>query len=176
MEDPRYGTVPTQKLPNLEVGKGTKARVLAGSLFGAKGPFETKQSVLMVDFELDPGSSLSLDVPADMDTAILYVYEGEVSNINHEHTKPIKAGSVALLDADSQDKRGISIQTSGELVEGGKVMLFAGKKLREPIAWHGSIVLNTEDQLRETFQELRSGAFPWVRVDWDYKRIATKPK
>lgn len=56
------------------------------------------------------------------------------------------------------------------------VMLFAGKKLKEPIAWHGPIVMNTQEQIGETMYELRTGAFPPKRVDWDYRRIAAFPK
>lgn len=54
-------------------------------------------------------------------------------------------------------------------------IMFAGKKLNEPIAWHGPIVMNTQAELRQTFNELRSGDFPPVRVSWDYKTISAKP-
>ena len=31
----------------------------------------------------------------------------------------------------------------------------SGKPLEEPLAWHGPIVLNTQEQLRHVFEELR---------------------
>ena len=34
-----------------------------------------------------------------------------------------------------------------------------GAPLREPVAWHGPIVMNTEDQLRQAYDELRAGTF-----------------
>ena len=40
------------------------------------------------------------------------------------------------------------------------VLLFAGKKLAEPIAWHGPIVMNSQQQIVETFQEMRAGEAP----------------
>ena len=172
MEDPRYGTVPTKDLPNIDIGKGAKARVLAGSTYDTKGPFETTQPVLMVDFELEENSSAAVTIPEEMDTAMLYVYEGTLKSLN-SHDDKIEAGYIALLDATKEEQRSIEM-ASGD--SSGKAILFAGKKLREPIAWHGPIVMNTDDQLHQTFQEIRSGAFPWVRVDWDYRRIATKPK
>lgn len=38
-------------------------------------------------------------------------------------------------------------------------MLFSGKPLREPIAWGGPIVMNTDEELDEAFRELRLGTF-----------------
>lgn len=39
-------------------------------------------------------------------------------------------------------------------------MLFlSAKPIREPRAWAGSIVMNTEEELQEAFAELRNGTF-----------------
>lgn len=43
--------------------------------------------------------------------------------------------------------------------EGMRFLLMAGKPLREPIAWRGPIVMNTDDELRTAFEELRAGTF-----------------
>jgi hypothetical protein len=81
---------------------------------------------------------------------------------------------VFVLDAKSGNNiRGLSLKAE---VNGLSAMLFAGKKLNEPIAWHGPIVMNTNDQLRQTFYELQQGTFPPVRAAWDYKRLSTFPK
>jgi quercetin 2,3-dioxygenase len=177
MQDPRYGTVPTDELPQQSIAEGATARVLAGHAFGVKGPFQTVQPVQMIDFELEPNSRISFDVEKGLDTAIVYVYEGEFSGINQEQgaeTAKVEAGNVVLLDASSDLRRGVELTTPANSF--GKALLFAGKKLREPIAWHGPIVMNTQQQVQETLKELRSGKFPPVRVDWDYKRVASKPK
>jgi redox-sensitive bicupin YhaK (pirin superfamily) len=119
---------------------------------------------------LEKEASLEFSISEGLDTAILYVYEGCLS-VNGKND--IQAGSVILLDAGFDALRGLNVRTKGE--EAG-VMLFAGKKLREPIAWHGPIVMNTQEQIRKTLRELRSGMFPPKRVDWDYKRMAAFPK
>ena len=80
---------------------------------------------------------------------------------------------MVLLDASSDDNRDFTLQTRDY---NAGVMLFAGKKLREPIAWHGPIVMNTQEQIREALKELRSGRFPPKRVDWDYKRLSAFPR
>lgn len=171
MDDPRYGTVPSEDLPTVALGDGVgTALVLAGDAYGVRGPFETVQHVQMIDFRVKGGASLEFGIAEGMDTAILYVYEGCLGSVNDG--SDIQLGSVILLDADLDAIRGIKIETKNE--EAG-VMLFAGKKLKEPIAWHGPIVMNTQEQIRTTLHEIRSGKFPPRRVEWDYKRMAAFP-
>jgi quercetin 2,3-dioxygenase len=175
MDDPRYGTVPPSDMPLVDFGGAASARVLAGEALGVKGPFETVQPVQMIDFELKANAKVSFDIAIGLDTALLYVYEGSLASVN-QGTKDgsADAGHVIVLDADSEEQRGLELQASSD--QGANVMLFAGKKLKEPIAWHGPIVMNTQFQIEQTFREMRSGKFPPKRVNWDYKDIAAFPK
>lgn len=173
---PRYGTVPPHELSLIPlVVSGSGVRVLAGEAFGTKGPFETVQPVQMMDFELQPSHQVAFSIADGLDTTIVYVYDGDLNQLNdwNQESSIISTGSVILMDASSQDKRGMGM-TAGP--NGAKIMVFAGQKLREPIAWHGPIVMNTHEQATETIREIRSGQFPPARVPWDYKKIETKPK
>lgn len=170
--DPRYGTVPTKDLPLVSISEGVTARVLAGEAFDKVGSFKSGQPVQMIDFELAANSLVSFDVADGLDTTILYLYEGELTGLN-ERDETIPTGSVVLLDASVAENRGIQLMTGANP---GKVLMFAGKKLNESVAWHGPIVMNTQEEVRATLKELRSGSFPPVRVDWDYKRLASKPE
>ena len=40
-----------------------------------------------------------------------------------------------------------------------RFLLFTGRRLGEPVAWRGPIVMNTEEELREAFEEYGSGTF-----------------
>jgi redox-sensitive bicupin YhaK (pirin superfamily) len=42
---------------------------------------------------------------------------------------------------------------------GVRFLLISGAPLREPVAWHGPIVMNTRAELQEAFRELNSGSF-----------------
>lgn len=165
MDDPRYGTVPSKDLPlvTLNDSGDVEARVLAGNALGVKGPFQTVQPVQMIDYRLKKGSSVQFNIEEGLDTAMLYVYEGSLKSANGKYD--IQEGSVILFDATSNDKRGFAIQNEGDAETG--VMLFCGGKLQEPIAWHGPIVMNTQEQIMSTMNEIRSGQFPPKRVDWD---------
>ena len=43
--------------------------------------------------------------------------------------------------------------------EGIRFLLVSGKPLREPVAWYGPIVMNTQAVLRQAAGELRDGTF-----------------
>ena len=43
--------------------------------------------------------------------------------------------------------------------EGVRFLLVSGQPLKEPVAWYGPIVMNTEEELRTAFAELRNGTF-----------------
>ena len=168
MKPPRYGTNPPSDIPAIVAAPGVTARVLAGPLFDRIGPFETAVKELqMIDYELAPGASVTHTLPEGYNTCIVYSYNGtgDCSGSAMAHK------SVAQVDADGGAREVLLTAGAG----GMEAMLFAGKRLGEPIAWRGPIVMNTQAELQQCFGELRRGTFPPVRVPYDYKRIATFP-
>jgi redox-sensitive bicupin YhaK (pirin superfamily) len=43
--------------------------------------------------------------------------------------------------------------------DGIRFLLVSGKPLQEPVAWYGPIVMNTQQQLQQEFNELQEGTF-----------------
>ncbi|MCU0462659.1 MAG: hypothetical protein MUF36_11720 [Bacteroidales bacterium] len=43
--------------------------------------------------------------------------------------------------------------------EGARFFLIAAKPLREPVAWGGPIVMNTDEELEEAFREIDNKTF-----------------
>jgi redox-sensitive bicupin YhaK (pirin superfamily) len=181
------------------------------------GPFETKQKVQMIDFEIGDNDTIEFTIENGLDTAMLYVYEGSLKSINGYNNKNendnendndydnddgdgddisnnFNEGAIVLLDADSSTKRKISLQAASVSSSdndndndndnddkkkkkknlGAGVMLFAGKKLKESIVWHGPIVMNTKEEINQTFRDMRNGKFPPKRVNWNYKVLKSK--
>jgi hypothetical protein len=40
-----------------------------------------------------------------------------------------------------------------------RFLLASGNPLKEPVGWNGPIVMNTQEQLRHAFEELKEGTF-----------------
>ncbi|HYX82033.1 MAG TPA: pirin-like C-terminal cupin domain-containing protein, partial [Gemmatimonadales bacterium] len=43
--------------------------------------------------------------------------------------------------------------------QGIRFLLVSGQPLQEPVAWQGPIVMNTEAELQQAYDELRRGTF-----------------
>jgi redox-sensitive bicupin YhaK (pirin superfamily) len=43
--------------------------------------------------------------------------------------------------------------------QGIRFLLVSGRPLQEPVAWHGPIVMNTPQELRAAYDQLRDGTF-----------------
>jgi redox-sensitive bicupin YhaK (pirin superfamily) len=67
---------------------------------------------------------------------------------------PTHAENRSLVVFDQGDE--LTVQT-GE--NGIRFLLCSGHPLQEPVAWYGPIVMNTQEQLREAFDELEKGTF-----------------
>jgi len=67
---------------------------------------------------------------------------------------PAEAGNRSLVLFD----RGDEVEVHGG-EDGLRFLLCSGKPLQEPVAWYGPIVMNTQAQLREAFEELEKGTF-----------------
>ena len=170
MDDPRYGTVPSEAMPVLTLPGGVVARVLAGPLGDVTGPFETVQAVSMVHYDLPPGASVTHTVGPTLDNAMVFSFRGGVEVAGA--ASGIGENQVGRFDASDAAVRDVTL-TAG--AAGAGVLLFAGKMLKEPISWHGPVVMNTREEVEKAFQEMRRGAFPPVRVPWDYRRLAAFP-
>jgi len=67
---------------------------------------------------------------------------------------PSFIGNRSLVLFDSGDE--ITV-TAGD--EGIRFLLISGWPLEEPVAWYGPIVMNTKDELRQAYAELKEGSF-----------------
>jgi redox-sensitive bicupin YhaK (pirin superfamily) len=67
---------------------------------------------------------------------------------------PSEADDRSLILFDAGDE--VVVQTGDD---GIRFLLVSGEPLKEPVAWYGPIVMNTQEQLQQAFAELREGTF-----------------
>lgn len=173
MADPRYGTEPPENIPVVSFGvdKGENsgfARVLAGEYGSQSGPFKTVQPVQILDITLSPFQEITHELPAILDNCLIYPYKGDITIGG----TTVRAHECVRMDAANGSSRSFIINAGPE---GASCMLFAGKMLHQPIAWHGPFVMTTDVEIKQTIKEYQTGTFFRKRAAWDYKRIATKP-
>jgi quercetin 2,3-dioxygenase len=84
-------------------------------------------------------------------TVCAYVIGGQ-GYFDASKTKPIADDSVCLYE----DGDYITVSTGGEPV---RFLLISGKPIGEPVAWYGPIVMNTEEELGQAFEEYQNGTF-----------------
>jgi len=125
-------------------------RVISGKYDSQEGAHSNHVQVSIFDISLNPRTEFELPIDPE-NNLFIYIFEGE-GFFDDKEEALVGEKTVAVFDEGDTFK-----VTSG--VEGIRFMLFAGKPLNEPIAWGGPIVMNTDDELEEAFNELQQGTF-----------------
>lgn len=169
MTDPRYQDVAATEIPEVIDDDGTRVRVVVGEFWGRKGP---------VDGIAAEPQYLDISVPAGVqktfkvDTyrrAFAYVFEGMGKFADASQPtgvlleKEVGGEEVNIRDL-SGDRTLIKFGTGDEVTvqagpEGVRFLLISGAPIDEPVAWHGPIVMNTQDELRQAMRDLNNGTF-----------------
>lgn len=149
MMAPRYRDVRRDEIPAVRPAEGVEVKVIAGTVGGVQGPVrDLVVPVEYLDVSLRPGVSFEQSVPEGW-ASFAYVIEGK----GNFGTTASEAGAQSLVVFGGQ---GSVIASSRE---GVRFLLVSGRPLREPIAWRGPVVMNTEGELRRAFEEIREGNF-----------------
>lgn len=168
MMAPRYRDVKSNQIPKVTLENKTEINIISGQIGDTQGPVQ--------DVVIDP-EYLDVTLPAQTDfshptkpghTVFAYIINGkgcfcqekkpfayEVEGINYFDMQrdPFLANEMLILFADGDH---ISVSSEAEPV---RFLLISGKPIGEPIAWHGPIVMNTQEELRIAFEEFRQGTF-----------------
>lgn len=162
MTEPRYQDVKAESVPVLEREDGSVVRVLCGTLEGIVGPV---QDIVAEPEYLDvslPAHAAFVHPTHEGHTVLAYVIEGAgrfgalEDDIGPDGSvpEPPMLGDRSLVRFGDGDEVGVSASDAGV-----RFLLISGKPLGEAIAWHGPIVMNTQEELREAYRELKEGTF-----------------
>jgi hypothetical protein len=150
MTKPRYQDVKARDIPEVSDDDGTHARVICGSFWGKTGPVEgVAADPRYLDIFVPAGKTKHLPVETTKH-AFAYVFDG--SGTFRDFSTQIANRSLVLFDRGDE-----VVVHAGD--EGIRFLLVSGKPLEEPIAWGGPIVMNTQQELQQAFDELQRGTF-----------------
>jgi quercetin 2,3-dioxygenase len=168
MTAPRYQDVLSEAIPEITEDDGTHVRVVCGEFWGKKGPVEgVAADPRYLDVSVPPGKRKVLPVETERH-AFAYVFAGsgtfrDASAPRQVLTEGVGDGGEATY-AQTGDRSLVVFDRGDEVVvqagdEGIRFLLVSGKPIEEPVAWYGPIVMNTKDELRQAWTELRDGTF-----------------
>jgi hypothetical protein len=168
MTPPRYQDIHGADVPEAGEDDGTVARVICGSLWGATGPVDgIAGQPTYVDVAVPPGVTRRIPV-AHGRSAFAYVFEGDgaFADASDPMAAPTETvDGAAPAPASAVANRSLVLFDSGDEVvvrageHGVRFLLVSGRPFREPVAWHGPIVMNTQGELRRAYEELQDGTF-----------------
>jgi redox-sensitive bicupin YhaK (pirin superfamily) len=168
MMDPRYRDVKSKQIPEVTLDHGVKVKIICGEVKGVRGPVQ--------DIVIDP-EYLDITVPLkshfthpvkQRHTVMAYVIEGEgyfdpgrdsfayeIEGANYfDFKRDCLMAPETLILFDEGDELSISTEKKA-----ARFLLISGKPIKEPVAWYGPIVMNTQEELRIAFEEYQNGTF-----------------
>jgi len=168
MTDPRYQDVQSADIPEIIDDDETTVRIICGSFWGATGPVDgVAAEPQYLDVSVPPNTRKRLPVETTRH-AFAYIFAGSGTFGNASDPRAVATETVGMSEATTPspiadrslvvfDRGDDVVVDSGE--QGIRFLLVSGKPIREPVAWHGPIVMNTEAELRQAFAEYQDGSF-----------------
>ena len=169
MTAPRYQDIQGAEIPEVTDDDGTHVRVITGEFWGKRGPVD--------GIAADP-QYLDISMPAGVkktfriDTyrrAFAYIFEGQAAFADASRPqgvlleKEVMGQELNIRDM-SGDRTLVRFGTGDEVTvqagpNGVRFLLISGAPIEEPVAWHGPIVMNTQEELQQAMRDLRNGTF-----------------
>ena len=160
--DPAFDHVAATGLPLIEDG-GARARVLMGSLWGARAETPCHSPTIYADIELDAAGALPIEAEAD-ERAVMLV------------------GGEAQLDGDALDLFTLYVLRPGHEARlssgsGGRLMLMGGGAFSTPRHVFWNFVSSSRDRINQAKEDWKALRFPTIPGDdEEYIPLPEAPK
>ncbi|QJE74039.1 pirin family protein [Aerophototrophica crusticola] len=155
--DPGFAHFGAADLPVVE-GEGKRARIIAGSLFGATSPAPSFSAMFYADVSLDPGAAVAL--PAEHEERAIYVAQGSITIAGDRH----EAGQLLLF------RPGDAITVRGP--EAGqppaRLLFLGGEPMDGPRHIWWNFVSSRKDRIDQAKADWKAGRFPAVPGEHEF--------
>lgn len=168
--DPHYSMLWAEQIPVSTLkdnsGREVTVEIIAGSLNGTAAPSPAPDSyaidpaneVAIWYFQMESGARWTLPTASEGVNRTVYFFEGDHVNFNDRRVAPVY---------------GIELQAHLEttIVNGSspaRFLLLQGRPIDEPVVNYGPFVMNTREEIEQTYQEYQKtqfGGWPWPRND-----------
>ncbi len=153
MSKPSYHPIHRDEIEEIDIGVGT-LRLLAGSYLDHQGYVGQHLPLDYYDIHLDKKESFTIEMEEDA-SVMIFTLVGDVyidgEKIEEKTAVKLTSGTSLTIKNGNRD---------------AQVLYMKSKALEEPIAWAGPIVMNSNGELNQAFDELNHGAFIKERVKY----------
>lgn len=153
MIQPRYRGLTSSQIPTVTLDNSVSIKIISGEISGVRGPVEgITINPEYLDITMPPDTEFRHPV-AQGHTVFAYVIDGVGYPLEgKENGRLVDNGTIVLFD----DGEEIQFITREKPM---RFLMVSGLPLREPVAWRGPIVMNTQEELEIAFDEYRQGTF-----------------
>ncbi|MEO6264897.1 MAG: pirin family protein [Luteimonas sp.] len=152
MVAPRYQEFAPDRIPVATPATGVRVKVIAGTVDGSNGPIvQPATDPLYLDIALQPNAAWDYTLP-EGHNAFAYVFEGAATIGAGEDARVLETHELAVLGGGER----FAVRAGAA---DARLILVAGRPLREPVARHGPFVMNTRQELMQAFVDFQEGRF-----------------
>jgi redox-sensitive bicupin YhaK (pirin superfamily) len=158
MSAPWYRDIPNAEVPRFTLrsgnGSGVVVQVIAGASHGVAGAVQRAGTEpLYLDVELPAGATFEQPIP-EGHNAFIYVFRGEAVVAG----RGVAQARMAIFD-NGAGADGVVVKAAAQAGTTTRLLLLAGRPLKEPIAQYGPFVMNTQAELQQAVEDFRAGRF-----------------
>lgn len=168
MMEPRYQDVKSDQIPVVTLEGGVSVRVICGEVAGRRGPVENIViDPQYLDMTVPAKTRFNFPTPAGY-TVFAYIIDGKASFCDEQDPFVYEREGSNYFDTQHErwlGDRSLIVFEDGEQIlvntedYSVRFLLISGRPIHEPVAWYGPIVMNTQKELRQAFEELENGTF-----------------
>ncbi|MEI7667728.1 MAG: pirin family protein [Erysipelotrichaceae bacterium] len=147
MDQPTYLDIREEQIKEIIEDKA-HIRLISGSYKGIEAIKPHYVQARICDVSLLEDGVFTLDTP-NTHTLFIYIFEGEVINLSDQRSYYAKQAVIFTLGD----------QLSLKATKDSRMMVYEGLALHQAIAWSGPIVMTTQNELQQAFNDLENGTF-----------------
>ena len=152
MTAPKYQEFAPDRIPVAKPAAGVEVKVIAGRVGDVQGPIsQPATDPVYLDIALDAGKAWEYALPAGHN-AFAYVFEGALTVGEGDEARPLDTHEMGVLGGGEV----LQVRAGSRPA---RVIVVAGRPLREPVMRHGPFVMNTRQELMQAFVDFQEGRF-----------------
>ena len=152
MTDPKYQEFAPENIPVATPSAGISVKVIAGKVGEVTGPIvQPATDPVYLDVAIDAGKAWEYLLPEGYN-AFVYVFEGAATVGEDDDARALETHEMAVLGGGNLLQLRAGAQAA-------RLIVVAGRPLREPVMRHGPFVMNTRQELMQAFVDYQEGRF-----------------